>query len=205
METGNMALVKPAIRQALSLAPTRDVKALVALMLIRTGDTAQARKLIAELEKANPENTMMNFHWLPTLKASLEIQAGHPQAAIPLLQTVAPYDLGAAVYITNMYPVYTRGLAYLAMHDGKSASVEFQKMLDHPGVVQNDTPGALSRLQLARAKAMAGDSDGARKDYEAFLLLWKDADPDIPILLAAQAEYKKLKATSPESQHPPQP
>ena len=205
METGNMALVKPAIRQALSLAPTRDVKALVALMLIRTGDTAQARKLIAELEKTNPENTMMNFQWLPTLKASLEIQAGHPQAAIPLLQTVAPYELGAAVYITNMYPVYTRGLAYLAMHDGKNAAVEFQKMLDHPGIVQNDTPGALSRLQLARAKAMAGDSDGARKDYEAFLLLWKDADPDIPIFLAAQAEYKKLKAISPEPQHPLQP
>ena len=202
MEIGNVALAKQSIGQALALAPTRDVKALVALLMIRTGDTSGAKKLITELEKNNPTNTMLNFHWLPTLKASIEIQKGHPQAAISLLEIVTPYDLGAAVYISNMYPVYTRGLAYLAAHDGNNAAVEFQKMLDHPGIVQNDIAGALSRLQLARAKSMMGEGENARKEYETFLSLWKDADLEIPVLVAAQTEFKKLKAVAAVSPHP---
>ena len=195
MEIGNTALARQSIGRALALAPTRDVKELVALVMIQTGDTSRAKKLIAELEKNNPSNTMLKVHWLPTLKAALAIQMGQPRMAISLLENVRPYDLGAAIYISNMYPVYTRGLAYLAARDGKNAAAEFQKMLDHPGIMQNETAGALSRLQLARAKALMGDLDGARQDYETFASLWKDADPDLPVWIKAQAEYKNLKPT----------
>jgi eukaryotic-like serine/threonine-protein kinase len=108
------------------------------------------------------------------------------------LQIAAPYELGEAAYIFNMYPAYLRGQAYLAAHDGAAAAAEFKKLLDQPGIVQNDILGALARLQFARAKAMTGDKD-ARIQYSAFLASWKDADPDIPILARARAEYANLR------------
>jgi len=196
IEVGNASSATSSVRSALSLAPTRDVKILAALALARTGDTTRARALIDELESKNPANTLVKFYWVPTLKASLEIHVGSPQAAISLLQIAAPYELDELSNLSNMwtmYPVYIRGQAYLLAHLGTAAAAEFNKVLGHAGIVQNGILGALSRLQLARAEAMMGDSVAARNQYRDFLSLWRDADPDIPVLKEAKAEYKKLQ------------
>jgi DNA-binding winged helix-turn-helix (wHTH) protein/tetratricopeptide (TPR) repeat protein len=193
MEIGNARLAKQGAQKAQSLAPTRDVQVLVALVWARIGDPSRARALIAELESKNPFNTVIKAYWLPTLKASLELRAGNPQAAIRRLQVALPYELGEAAYVSNMYPAYLRGQAYLLAHDGSAAAAEFKKLLDHPGIVQNDILGALTHLQLARAKAALGDKDGARKQYNDFLSLWNGADPDVPVLKEARAEYAKLQ------------
>ena len=201
-ESGNLALAKKDVEAALKLAPTRDVKVLASMLLVQTGDAASVKALLTELQKANPSHTILKFYWFPTLQAMLKIREGDPQRAISLLETAKPYELGEASYVFNLCPAYVRGQAYLAAHDGRGAAEEFEKLLNHRGIVQNDILGALSRLQLARAKAMMGDRDGARKEYETFLSLWKDADPDIPVFVAAKKEYEKLKAGGLESPHP---
>jgi len=196
METGNLSLARQGVRAALSLAPSRDVKVLAALVLAKSGDAARAKALTRELENKNPFNTLIKLYWLPTVKASLELDAGNPQAALSLLQIAAPYELSQTSNVsnvTNMYPAYIRGQAYLLAHNGSAAAAEFKKLLDHRGIVQNSILGALSQLQLARARVMMGDMDGARKQYGDFLSLWKDADPDIPILKQAKAEFARLR------------
>jgi len=175
------------------LASTRETKIAAAVVLAGNGDTARVNSIIEELESGNPSNTILKSYWLPTLKASLAIHAGHPQEAIALLQIPAPYELGEAAYVFNMYPAYLRGQAYLLVHDGAAAAAEFKKLVDHTGIVQNDILGALSCLQLARAKAMMGDEGGARNQYNHFLALWQNGDPDIPIFKEARAEYGRLK------------
>jgi DNA-binding winged helix-turn-helix (wHTH) protein/Flp pilus assembly protein TadD len=195
VETGNLSLAKESMQAALSRAPTRNVKLLAALVLGRAGDETRAEALIKELETENPLNTLVNSYWLPTVKASLEVHARKPQAAILLLQQAAPYELGSRSNfsaISNMYPPYVRGQAYLLLRDGKAAAAEFKKLLDHPGVVQNGILGALSRLQLARAEAMAGNTADARTQYGSFLASWKDADAGIPLVEQAKAEFAKL-------------
>jgi eukaryotic-like serine/threonine-protein kinase len=195
METGNVSLARHGVRAALSAAPNRDVKVLAALVLARTGDTAPAKALAKVLEKESPSNTRIKFYWLPTLRASLELQAGSPQAALSLLQVTAPYELAQTSNVSNvlnMYPVYIRGQAYLSAHNGNAAATEFKKLLDHRGVVQNSILGPLSLLQLARAETMTGNLGAARKRYSDFLSLWTDADPDIPLLKQAKTEYAKL-------------
>ena len=117
------------------------------------------------------------MYWLPT---SLE-----------LLQAVAPYELGGPPPLGNLYPAYLRGQAYLVAHQGREAAAEFQKLLDHRGIVGNFPPGALAHLQIGRAYAMAGDMPKAKAAYQDFLTLWRDADPDIPILKEAKTEYAK--------------
>ncbi|MGB2900278.1 MAG: winged helix-turn-helix domain-containing protein [Candidatus Acidiferrum sp.] len=196
VEIGNVSSAAQGVRAALSFAPSRNVKLLAALALARSGDTAAAKTLIKELESKNPLNTLMKFYWLPTLKASLEVHTGNPQTAVSLLQGAAPYELGETSNVSNvsnMYPTYVRGQAYLLAHNGSAAAAEFKKLLDHRGIVQNNILGALSRLQLARAEVMMGNTDSGRKQYSDFLSLWKDADPDIPILKQAKAEYVKLE------------
>jgi Flp pilus assembly protein TadD len=191
-EVGNLAMAQQYLRAARSLSSSRDIKFLAALIMVHTHDAAGTTALIKELAVKNPENTIVRFYWLPTLQAALAVQAGNPSNAISQLQIAAPYELAEAAYISNMFPAYVRGEAYLAMHNGPAATVEFQKFLDHPGIVQNDILGALCRLQLARARAMSGDKDGAKNQYQTFFSLWKDADTNIPILVAARAEFKKL-------------
>ena len=192
LEIGNLSLARQGVRATLSLASSRDVKTLAALVLARGNDTVRAKELIAELEKGDASNTLLKAYWIPTLKASLEVHSGNPRAALSLLQAAAPYEMGEAAYVSNMYPAYERGQAYLLAHDGTAAAGEFKKLLDHPGIVQNDILGALSRLQLARAEVMAGDKLAAKKQYSDFLSLWKDADPEVPVLQEAKAEYGKL-------------
>jgi tetratricopeptide (TPR) repeat protein len=164
---------------------------------IRQGDSNCAQKMADELQKQNPLNTKIKGYFLPTIRAAVEINRKNPAKAIEILQVAAPYELGnpdpQPVVGAMLYPVYVRGQAYLLLHQGSAAAAEFQKFLDYRGVVVNCPLGALARLGLARAYAMQGDAAKAKAAYQNFLTLWKDADPDIPILKQANAEYAKLQ------------
>jgi len=134
--------------------------------------------------------------WIPTINAQIELGRGNGSKAVELLQPAVPYELGEIIGSLNnscMYQVYLRGEAYLQATQGTAAAAEFQKLLDHRGIVWNCWSGALAHLGLARARAEAGDAASARTAYQDFFALWKDADPDIPILQQAKAEYAKLK------------
>jgi eukaryotic-like serine/threonine-protein kinase len=192
-EFGNSALATHGAVAALALSPGRDVKVLAALTLARAGDVAKARVLVQDLEKSDPSNTVLKLYWLPTVKAAIELGAGNAAQSLELLQAVAPYELGGPPPLGNLYPAYLRGQAYLAAHQGKEAAAEFQKLLDHRGTVVNFPLGALAHLQLGRAYAMSGGTAKAKTAYQDFFALWKDADPDIPILKEARAEYAKLQ------------
>jgi Tfp pilus assembly protein PilF len=194
-EFGNITAAKEGVTRALALAPGRDVKMLAALALARVGDTPRAKAIVAELEKSNPLNTVLKIYWLPVLKAAIELNGGNPGQALLLLEAAAPYELGGPppFQLGTTYPAYLRGQAYLAAHNGNAAATEFQKFLDHRGVVLNFPLGALAHLGLARAYALEGDTAKARTQYQDFFTIWKDADPDIPILKQAKAEYEKLQ------------
>jgi len=194
-EFGNQAEAKQGVVRALTLSPGRDVKLFSALTLARTGDSARARALADELEKAQPSDTMLKVYWLPTIRAAAELNAHNPTQAIIDLEAAAPYELGQPpqLQLGTLYPVYVRGQAQLIAHNGQAAAIEFQKILDHRGVVLNYPLGALAHLGLARAYALSGDTAKAKTAYQDFLTLWKDADPDIPILKEAKAEYAKLQ------------
>jgi eukaryotic-like serine/threonine-protein kinase len=193
-EFGNPAQAREDANAALALAPGRDVKVTAALALARIGDTPKAKAMVDELEKDYPTNTVLKLYWLPTLRAALELKSGNSAQAITYLEAVAPYELGEPPPFQEgtIYPAYLRGLAYLAARNGTAAATEFQKFLDHPGIVINFPLGVLARLQLGRAYAMAGDSTKAHTSYEDFFNLWTSADPDIPILTDAKTEFSKL-------------
>jgi DNA-binding winged helix-turn-helix (wHTH) protein len=178
-------------------ASGRDVDYGVALALAYAGDAGQAQALADDLGKRFPEDTVVQFNYLPTLRAKLELLHANPQEALVILGAASPYELGlpALDYYNwpNLYPVYVRGEAYLAAHRGSEAAAEFQKILDHRGIVLNEPIGALAHLQLGRAYALQGGTAKSRAAYQDFLTLWKDADPDIPILTQAKAEYAKLQ------------
>ncbi|MFZ0200073.1 MAG: protein kinase [Candidatus Sulfotelmatobacter sp.] len=192
-ELGNVAPARQAVTRALALAPGRDVKVLSALVLARTGEASQSRTLLESLEKSEPSNSYLKVYWFPVIEASIDMAQQAPDRAIVALEPSLPYELGGPPPGTTMYPAYIRGLAYLAQKNGPLAAAEFQKFLDHSGVVQNFLLGSLARLQLARAYAISGDTAKAKASYKDFLTLWKDADPDIPILKEAKAEYAKLQ------------
>lgn len=194
-EFGNSASAREHAMAALALARGRGVEALAATALARSGDVAGAQKLANKLNKDFPLNTLFQVYWLPAIRAAIELDRKNPARSIELLRSTASYELGAPeplVIVGTMYPVYLRGEAYLLAHEGKEAAAEFQKFLDHRGVVLNFPLGVLAHLGLARAYAMQGDTAKARAAYQDFLSLWKDADTDIPILQQAKAEYAKL-------------
>jgi len=174
-----------------------DVQYGSALALAYAGDTGRAQDLTDGLDKRFPEATIVQFNYLPTLRARLAVNRGNASDALETLRAAVPYELGRTTFSNyswnGLYPVYVRGEAYLAAHQGSEAAAEFQKILDHRGIVWNSPIGALAHLQLGRAYAMAGDTTKARAAYNDFLALWKDADPDIPILKEAKAEYAKLQ------------
>jgi DNA-binding winged helix-turn-helix (wHTH) protein/tetratricopeptide (TPR) repeat protein len=178
-------------------ASGRDVDYALALALAYAGDANRARPLADGLGRRFPEDTPLQFNYLPTLRAKLALHGSNPQKALDSLQAAAPYELGLPALSfynwPNLYPVYVRGEAYLAAHHGSEAAAEFQKILDHRGIVLNEPIGALAHLQLGRAYALEGDTARSRAAYQDFLKLWKDADPDIPILVQAKAEYAALK------------
>ena len=190
-EVGNNVQARGIASNALELSRGRDVEVQVALALARTGQVAQAEKIVAKLDAEYPRSTMVQNYWLPTIRAAIELQNTNPNKAIELLDETTPYELGEALQ-GHMYPAYLRGEAYLKLGRGHEAAEEFQKVLDHRGVVVNFVIGALARLQLARAAALSGDTASARKNYEGFLELWKGADADLPVLITARAEHKRL-------------
>ena len=175
---------------ALALDPSFLIKGGAAYVFAQTGDAARAESLANEIVKERPSDTLANVYTLPTIRAAIEMNRNNPGKAIEILQPVIPYDLAN---LRGLSSVYDRGQAYLLLHKGNEAAAEFQKVLDHPGVVFNSITGALAHLQLGRAYAMAGDEAKARAAYQDFFALWKDADPDIPILKQAKAEYAKFK------------
>jgi serine/threonine protein kinase/tetratricopeptide (TPR) repeat protein len=194
-EFGNTAAAKQGVGAALALAPGRDVKLFAALTLARIGESAGAKAIVEELEKNYPSDTMLKVYWLPTLKAAMELNANNSTQAVVFLEATAPYELStpSQLQVGTMYPVYIRGQAQLVAHNGAAATTEFQKFLDHRGVTLNFPLGALAHLGLARAYALSGDTTKAKVAYQDFFALWKDADPDIPILIAAKSEYAKLQ------------
>jgi serine/threonine protein kinase/Tfp pilus assembly protein PilF len=187
-------------RQQVTLAKGRstgrDIDYGVAMALAYAGDDGRVQALADDLDKKFPEDTIVQLNYLPTLRARLALRHARPQQALDTLAAAAPYELGLpslSLYNwPNLYPVYVRGEAYLAAHQGSQAAAEFQKILDHRGIVLNEPIGALAQLGLARACAMQGNTEKARAAYQGFFTLWKDADPDVPIFITAKAEYAKL-------------
>ena len=199
VEFGNPEQARAEANAAVKLAPNRDVWAMVALALARAGDTAAAEKLAATLNESFPLDTVVQRYWLPSIAAAVAIERKDPNRAVELLQPTSAIELGQPMNLTvSLCPVYLRGEAYLMQGDGKAAAAEFQKFIDHYGLVANFPWGALARLGLARAYALDAAKDPAARDkaraaYQNLLTLWKDADPDVPILIQAKAEYAKLQ------------
>ncbi len=194
---GNPDEARRRVSLALRRSTSRDVLYLAALALAYSREDARAQALTEDLGKRFPEDTLVQFNYLPTLRAKLALNQGDASEAIESLTAATPYELGgstsSAFNWTNMYPVYVRGEAYLAARRGTETAAEFQKILDHRGIVGNGPLGALAHLGLARAYALQGDTAKAKSAYQDFLTLWRDADPDIPILKQAKAEYAKLQ------------
>jgi eukaryotic-like serine/threonine-protein kinase len=204
VELGNSEQARTDANAAMKLAPNRDVQAMAALALARAGDTAGAEKLSADLDKTFPLDTLVQRYWLPTIRAAVAMQRKDPNQAVELLKATSTIDLGSPTTNLAAYlvPVYVRGEAFLALGDGDKAATEFQKFIDHRGLVANFSWGALARLGLARSYALQAQSSPAgaetarakaRTAYQDFLTLWKDADPDIPILKQAKSESAKLQ------------
>ena len=199
VEAGSRERARANAEASVKLGPNRDVRAMAALALAQSGDTVAAEKLGAELDTTFPLDTLIQTYWLPTIRAAVALQRKDPQRAVELLQAARTIELGEPTNVTVfLCPVYLRGEAYLALRDGKAAAAEFRKFIEHYGLVANFPWGALARLGLARAYALDAAADPAARDkarasYQDFFALWKDADPDIPILHAAKAEYAKLR------------
>ena len=204
---GNLAEARRLAAEALKLAPTsRSVESEAALAFALAGDSARAESVALDLGKRFPLDTQMQSLWLPAIRAQLALDRKNSPSALNALQVGPPIELGQIGFVVNiscLYPTYVRGEAYLAAGQGSAAAAEFQKVLDHSGIVWNCWTGALAHLGVARANALesrtshGGDADAARvralAAYKDFLTLWEDADPDIPILKAAKAEYAKLQ------------
>ena len=194
VELGNPVPARQLVARALALAPGRDVKVLAAVALARTGETAQSKAMLEALRKSDPVNTYLKVYWFPVIEAANDLTQQPPDQAVIALEPSVPYELGGPPPgLTPIYPAYVRGLAYLAQKNGPAATAEFQKFLDHAAIVQNFLLGSLAHLQLGRAYAISGDTAKAKAAYQDFFNLWKDADPGIPILREAKAEYEKLK------------
>jgi tetratricopeptide (TPR) repeat protein len=194
---GNQAAAKERARAALQVARGRDVEYAAAFAMALSGESSESQRLAADLEMRFPEDTPVQFEYLPTLHALSALADQAPMEAVERLQRAVPYELampGTAFFgkFGGLYPAYIRGEAYLAAGRGQEAAAEFQKVLNHRGIVLADPIGPLAHLQLGRAYVVSGDKAKAKSAYQDFLVLWKDADPDIPVLNQAGAEYAKL-------------
>jgi tetratricopeptide (TPR) repeat protein len=217
-EFGNVDRSRILIAQARAKSSDQSVRTLAAVAAARIGDLNTAESIAADLGRRSPRDTLINAYWLPAIRASIQIASGNPGRAVDLLQATLPYDLATPKVAAPLYAIYVRGIAYLALRQGAQAEAEFQKILDHPGIVGNYPLGALARLGMARAYAIqaglpiAGLSlpaensnldSGQRTSpekvaqcknaYQGFLDLWKDADAKTPVLRAARSEYRRLK------------
>jgi tetratricopeptide (TPR) repeat protein len=189
VEVGIRAQAQADANAALKLAPDRYVQCVAALALAQAGDTAGAEKLAVEIDRSFPMDTMVQGYWLPTIRAGIALERKDPARAIEPLKVARTFD----ELVEGLYAAYLRGEAYLMLHDGNAAAAEFQKLIERRGLVLNSPWGALARLGLARAYALQGNTAKARAAYQDFLTIWKDADPEVPILKEAKAEYARLQ------------
>ena len=195
---GNAAEGKKSAMAALELSKGRDVQYAAGLALALSGGSSQSEALAGDLEKRFPEDTFVKFTYVPVLRALAALGRGKPADSVERLQIALRYELAVNglnfhhFYLGGLHSAYVRGEAFIAAHRYAEAAAEFQKILDHRGIVGLDPIGALAHLQLGRVFALSGDKAKAKAAYEAFLALWKDADPDIPILKSAKAEYARL-------------
>jgi serine/threonine protein kinase/tetratricopeptide (TPR) repeat protein len=194
-EVGEFARAQQYISQAQKLSHGQDVATLSAVALVQIGSVNQAEALCHELDKQWPEGTIVQKYWLPAIRAQIDLRQARPSKAIDDLGVATPLEFAnpGSTAVPTLYPAYVRAQAYLAMGDGPRAATEFRKLTDRPGLVLNYPLGALAHLGLARAYKSSGDLQNSRQAYLDFLSLWKDADPDIPILKQAKAEYAKLQ------------
>jgi serine/threonine protein kinase/tetratricopeptide (TPR) repeat protein len=190
IETGHRSKARLDVTEALVTANARSVQPGAALVLARAGEAHRALAIADDLKKRFPLDTLVNSLWVPTIQAAIELDRGNGDRALQWLEITSPYEHSSAMYF---FSVYLRGEAYLKTGRGTHAAAEFQKILDNPGIVDNTTTGALAHLGLARAYALDKATGKARSAYQEFLVLWKDADPDTPILKEAKAEYANLK------------
>jgi eukaryotic-like serine/threonine-protein kinase len=192
---GNSTLAKQQAAGALALSTGRDVTAMSALAFALAGDSARASRLADDLEKRFPQDTIVRFNLLPAIRADVALQGGKADKAVETLATGSRYETAQTAEDLNfvLYPVYLRGEAYLAGKQGTAAGMEFQKIIDHPGLVQNELIGALAYLGMGRAYSLTHDTNKAKSAYEQFFLVWKDADSNIPVLKQARVEYGKLR------------
>jgi DNA-binding winged helix-turn-helix (wHTH) protein/predicted Zn-dependent protease len=192
-EFGDSGQAKKHVAAALALSSGRNAKILTALALARAGDANRAELLANELSKQFSSDTLLQRYWLPTIRGAIELARNNPSRALDAMKG-ASYELGNNELLAgNLYPVYIRGQAYLGTHQGRESAAEFQRFLDHRSIVFNSPLGALAHLGLARAYSIQSEKSKARSAYQEFLSTWKDADPDIPILKQAKAEYAKLQ------------
>jgi tetratricopeptide (TPR) repeat protein len=199
---GNASEAIRSATDALEISKDRDVEYGAAFAFALSGDVSRARALATDLSTRFPEDSEVQITYLPAVRALLALdpsgKRGDTGRAIEILKAAAPYDLGtplcsAPAFFGIFYTIYVRGLAYLAANQPADAAAEFQKILDHPAIVVSDPIAVLAHLQLGRAFAKSGETSKAKAAYEAFLTLWKDADPDIPILRQAKTEDAKLQ------------
>ena len=194
---GNPTRAKERAYATLSFSDGRDAEYVAALALALNGDAGGAKSLVEDLEKRFPEDTIVKYNYLPTLRAQIALT--EPEGAAKAVEALAPatlYELGVSgsgTFWTSLYPVYVRGEAYLAAKDGAKAASEFEKIVNWPGVVLNEPIGALAQLGMGRGYVLAGESKKAREAYERFFAMWKDADSGIPVKHQAQWEYEKLE------------
>jgi tetratricopeptide (TPR) repeat protein len=191
-EAGAVSQAQSFLAQAEKISAGKDVQVLTALVTARIGDLHKAQNLGEELDKKYPQDTFVQGYWLPVIRAALDLRQSRGSKAIDDLESARALELASPSALT-LYPAYVRGQAYLATGDASKAAAEFQKFIDHPGIVVNSPLSTMARLELARTYARGGDSARANNAYRDFLALWKNADPDIPILRQAQAEYAKLQ------------
>jgi len=194
---GNAPEARRSAAAVLEFSGNQDAEFGAALAVALVGDSARSQKLADDMDRRSPEDTIVQLNYLPVLRAIIALNLGEPSKAIELLQAAAPYELGymgadTIGFVGSLYPIYARGEAYLAAKRGAEAAAEFQKILDHRGIVATDPMGALAHLQSGRAFVLSGDPAKAKAAYQDFLTLWKDADTDIPVLKQAKAEFARL-------------
>jgi serine/threonine protein kinase/tetratricopeptide (TPR) repeat protein len=193
LSVGNSVDARAAIAKAFGMAKTKDNRMNAALLLARAGDAEGAEKTFGELAKESPNDTLLHSVWIPIARASIELRRNNAAKAVELLESARPYELGTGFNSCNYWANYARAEAYLRARDGQNAAAEYQKILDHRGVSPTNPLYSLARVGLARAYSLQGDTTKARTAYQDFFAAWKDADPDVPILKQAKAEYAKLQ------------
>jgi serine/threonine protein kinase/tetratricopeptide (TPR) repeat protein len=192
-ELGFLKEAASAMRAALALADDKDARSVATYVFARAGDSTQSQKIVSDLTKEWPFDTLLTYVWLPLAQATNDIERNQPTQAIARLESAAPYESGGPPLGAMYWPSYIRGEAYLKIRDGVKAAAEYQKILDHRGLDPHSPLHSLARLGVGRAFALQGNTSKARAAYQDFFALWKDADPDVPVLKAARAEYDKLK------------